>query len=167
MLDTDSPESCDLCRAGNRADIDGAIRKGLTTVQVSSRFGVAVDEVRRHRGHLYIRPDPPRALMSGRASKQEHHPRRGTSPIRQLLRKYGITRAEFDALVLRSEGRCEICTEPSTVLVIDHCHATGQVRGLLCGPCNSMLGMAQDRIEVLIDAAVYLRSRAVVKDLAG
>jgi hypothetical protein len=39
---------------------------------------------------------------------------------------------------------------------VDHCHASGVVRGLLCGQCNILLGAAKDSIETLFAAADYL-----------
>jgi len=55
-------------------------------------------------------------------------------------RLYRLTPKQFDARVLRSCGRCLICRKPSPKLEIDHDHATGKARGLLCGPCNATLG---------------------------
>lgn len=40
--------------------------------------------------------------------------------------------------------------------VIDHDHETRAIRGILCNPCNCMLGMARDRPEVLKSGAAYL-----------
>lgn len=49
---------------------------------------------------------------------------------------------------------CEICADSATV--VDHCHDTGAVRGYLCGRCNTVLGFARDRPDVLRAAAAYL-----------
>jgi len=56
---------------------------------------------------------------------------------------------------------CEICGEQFSQtrgVNIDHCHATGAVRGALCNLCNRMLGSARDNPTVLEAAANYLRS---------
>lgn len=77
------------------------------------------------------------------------------------IRKYGLTPAEFDAM-LDAQGRvCAICgtDKPSkrdNTFRIDHCHKTGNVRGLLCMKCNSALGMLQDSIPSLQKAIEYL-----------
>lgn len=65
----------------------------------------------------------------------------------------------YDAVLAKQGGGCAICgTAPKTRrLNIDHCHATGQVRGLLCPRCNRGLGWFRDRIDLLHGAAVYLR----------
>ncbi|MFJ1865540.1 endonuclease VII domain-containing protein [Streptomyces sp. NPDC088097] len=83
---------------------------------------------------------------------------------RTLRRKYGITAAEYDALVAAQNGLCRICLNPPPSdqrgLVVDHCHSTGTVRGLLCNNCNALLGMAADDVARLRSAIDYLeRSR--------
>jgi len=71
------------------------------------------------------------------------------------LYKYGITKEQYDELLMFQKKRCAICHRDRK-LVIDHDHATGKVRGLLCNDCNATLGFAQDKIEVLANAIDYL-----------
>ena len=47
---------------------------------------------------------------------------------------------------------------PSVRLVVDHCHRSRQVRGLLCNRCNTMIGQARERPEVLRAGADYLEA---------
>ena len=62
-------------------------------------------------------------------------------------------------MVTAQEGLCLICQKQPTKrgLFVDHDHATGRVRGLLCHRCNLVLGHAQDNTEVLLSAITYLR----------
>lgn len=81
---------------------------------------------------------------------------------RDTLRKYGITHDDYLALKAEQGNRCAVCQRPplgNGRLVIDHNHATGQVRGLLCGNCNTALGMLGDDPDVLRSASQYLRDR--------
>ena len=76
---------------------------------------------------------------------------------------YGISAAEYDALYKAQGGRCAICrtaTGKARRLAVDHDHKTGEVRGLLCKPCNRYgLGMfARDDAEIFDRAADYLRN---------
>jgi hypothetical protein len=79
----------------------------------------------------------------------------------RLLQNYGLTIEQYEALLSQQQYRCKICgvhedDAPKGRLAIDHCHTSFQVRGLLCNNCNSLLGMAKDRPEVLAAATEYL-----------
>jgi hypothetical protein len=81
------------------------------------------------------------------------------------LKKYGLTWADYESMLAAQDGKCAICNEPGSggrgiqrLLAIDHCHATGRVRGLLCHRCNGALGMVRDRICVLKKAIEYLEA---------
>src|SRR6185437_1603450 len=52
-----------------------------------------------------------------------------------LMRKYGLTETHYQAMLAAQEGCCLICSRKMRVPVIDHCHETGKVRGLLCRGC--------------------------------
>jgi len=73
-----------------------------------------------------------------------------------LYRKYGITKSEYDTLFKKQKGRCAICKEPPTRIMVDHCHSTNKIRGLLCGRCNTGLGCFNDDAESLKRAIKYL-----------
>lgn len=80
------------------------------------------------------------------------------------LRIYGITREQYDALLVEQDGACAICRQPETMtyrgqpkaLSVDHDHETSRVRGLLCAACNFALGKMQDNPARLRAAADYL-----------
>lgn len=81
--------------------------------------------------------------------------------------KYGITEVEFNEILLSQKGKCGCCGETLTdefekrharnKLVIDHCHATGAVRGLLCTMCNKGIGLLGDTSTSLYKAYKYLK----------
>lgn len=73
-----------------------------------------------------------------------------------LLRRYGITEEERDALARKQKHKCGVCRK-ETKLYIDHCHTKKKVRGLLCHKCNVVLGMAEDNPKILLAAISYLR----------
>ena len=88
--------------------------------------------------------------------KARDHQRRS-----QLKRRYGITPEDVDALMEAQGGVCAICKTDDPggrgVFVIDHCHDTGKVRGLLCNLCNKGLGCLGDTVDKLEAATDYLR----------
>jgi hypothetical protein len=76
------------------------------------------------------------------------------------LRRAGCSLQEYERLKERQRGVCAICGRPPVGkqrLSVDHCHVTGQVRGLLCDPCNTALGLLGDDPERLLAAARYLK----------
>jgi hypothetical protein len=97
-----------------------------------------------------------------------------------LRRKYGISVDEYDSLLAAQSGRCASCgcappqsysrspatgyrLGPKIALDVDHNHATGKIRGLLCNRCNRCnrgLGVFEDSPERLRLAAAYLERTA-------
>jgi hypothetical protein len=77
----------------------------------------------------------------------------------KLKRAYGITAAEFDERFTSQGNCCAICkgTDPAHHnWVVDHHHATGKIRGILCSPCNIALRKDRDTIEHLHRALKYI-----------
>ena len=78
----------------------------------------------------------------------------------EMQRKYGISYEEYSLRRNNQDGKCLICgkteKENGIDLAVDHCHATGTVRGLLCVPCNRGLGMFKDNSDLLLKAFRYL-----------
>lgn len=79
----------------------------------------------------------------------------------QLQWTYGISLAKFDEMLERQGGVCAICkgpqAKPHKHFCVDHDHATGKVRGLLCTPCNKSLGCLKDDPDLIEAAARYVR----------
>jgi hypothetical protein len=85
-----------------------------------------------------------------------------------LRRYYKISVEEYDAMLTAQDSVCACCkcAETRTVkgtgkiktLAVDHCHATGKVRGLLCGRCNQGMGHFKDSPALLRAAITYLES---------
>lgn len=78
------------------------------------------------------------------------------------LRKYGITLQQYDEMLYNQDGCCLGCCitieEYGKHFAVDHCHSTGKIRGLLCGPCNLALGYVRDSPQVLRWLVNYLES---------
>ncbi len=72
-----------------------------------------------------------------------------------LMRVYGVTPEQ--AHRIRNGGACAICEQSRDRLHVDHDHATGQIRGLLCKSCNHGLGMFRDSPQRLTAAIAYLQ----------
>lgn len=64
------------------------------------------------------------------------------------LAGYGLTPEAYDEIYVSQQGLCLVCRE-QRALVIDHCHSTGIVRGLLCSNCNAGIGMFGDHNDLI------------------
>lgn len=82
----------------------------------------------------------------------------------ELKRSYGISSAKYDEMSEAQDHKCKICGNPENVVIrgktislaVDHCHETGDVRGLLCSKCNQGLGCFKDSPDLLAEAIKYL-----------
>lgn len=78
-----------------------------------------------------------------------------------IRRLYGIGLEEYQVLFDSQEGKCAACQisqeELPKALVIDHCHASNKVRGLLCSGCNLALGNVKENIAALLGLAAYIK----------
>ena len=91
-----------------------------------------------------------------------------TAKAAQLQRIYGLSIEQYEAMVQQQGGVCAICLQPPkeqkatrgyrtyAVLCVDHDHATGRIRSLLCHKCNRVLGLLGDDTALLRAAAEYL-----------
>lgn len=82
--------------------------------------------------------------------------RKQTYQKHRLKKFYGIAPEDYEGMLETQDGKCAICgaREPGGKhngnFMIDHCHKTGGVRGLLCNRCNLAIGVLKDDL-VLID----------------
>lgn len=105
-------------------------------------------------------PHPgPRCATHWRAKKRD---RRNYSHGNHIKELYGITSEEYQKIYEYQGGYCAICKRARGLrkkLSVDHCHTTGEVRGLLCTVCNAkVLGHLRDDVNALYRAADYLLS---------
>lgn len=78
--------------------------------------------------------------------------------------KFDMELAEYYRILKTQNNVCAICKRPETRmfrdkvrrLAIDHCHKTNITRGLLCGACNTALGLLQESSELLQIAKDYI-----------
>jgi len=75
---------------------------------------------------------------------------------KNLKHRYNLTPEQFDSILKKQKNCCAIC-KTETSLCVDHCHNSNKIRGLLCIPCNIMLGQAKDNLTTLKNAIKYLK----------
>lgn len=89
--------------------------------------------------------------------------RRELSQRKARAKRYGLTLEELNQLEDNANGCCEICKAKPTKtgmasmsLHVDHCHATGVVRGVLCARCNMFIGGVNYDIDILKEMISYI-----------
>lgn len=80
------------------------------------------------------------------------------------LKQYGLTPEQYETMQADQAGVCAICHRMpdggrgvTRRLVVDHCHVSGSVRGLLCPNCNTAIGLLREDQSSIAAAAEYLR----------
>lgn len=96
----------------------------------------------------------------------KHPDRWRTHQLRSRLKRvYGLKLETYEGMLAMQSNRCAICggefkiatlKARSDMACVDHDHATKRVRAILCAICNSIIGLANDRAELLKSAAAYL-----------
>ena len=78
-------------------------------------------------------------------------------------RKYGLSMEQLEALFARAAGRCECCGEelPPESSCVDHDHASGVVRGIICQSCNVLDGLMGEQSWRVAAVEKYLARLAV------
>lgn len=68
--------------------------------------------------------------------------------VARVKYKYGLTTKDVLDLRTKQNNTCPICIRVREKFVIDHCHKTGVVRGLLCHNCNTLLGHVENELKM-------------------
>jgi hypothetical protein len=87
-----------------------------------------------------------------------------TQEQRQRARRkylYGLTHEHFEKMLKKQDNKCALCDKSfdEAKVFVDHCHSTGDVRGLLCPSCNTALGLIKDDLGWLVKAKKYLTEK--------
>lgn len=105
---------------------------------------------------MFRNPDGRRAFCSEACGKIG-------KAMRQIFANYRLTLEEYRDLYRAQNGVCRVCgladrsaRATNGLLVVDHCHDSGRVRGLLCSHCNRAIGLLGDSPEILKRAAEYV-----------
>lgn len=104
----------------------------------------------------YGGPNTPRCHSHQRARTTEA---KSGARERRVQREYGLKPGEYGKIYLAQGGYCAICrraTGATRALSVDHDHRTGLTRGLLCRPCNTLLGHLRDDVELARGIITYL-----------
>lgn len=172
VLEPYEPTPCQICATPIPHNGRGSRR----TVCVTDDCQRAYNRIKSREYRNRRKTDPEYASRTVDAARRwvEKNPeRRRDLARRRGLRIYGLTVADYDALLADQGGGCAICgySSPGSHLHVDHdhgcCPGVGScgkcVRGLLCRRCNQALGQFADSAELLDRASGYLRAHRASK----
>lgn len=132
------------------------------------------------RGHelsgdnLYVSPQGIRHCRACRADYSNQHPQNQSIEYQRaararwrkknpeyhknhwLMRKYGLTREEYDRMLRNQNQQCAICERLMSEPHVDHDHETEKIRDLLCHNCNITIGLLYEDVLIAKKVVTYL-----------
>lgn len=108
--------------------------------------------------NYYLDPEKTKLRNKAIRDKPDNSERRR----KEMLRQYGLTLAQYEEMFKSQDSKCAICKSSDVSRknvknwLVDHCHKTGLVRGILCHKCNTGLGHFVDSRDNLRAAIKYL-----------
>lgn len=117
----------------------------------------------RAKARVWHRTNNEMSRANAKAWKEANPARKQQHTRKFNLSKYGVTPERYAEMFTLQDGVCAICGEPPPEgqnLHVDHCHASNQVRKLLCAGCNNGLGRFRDSPGLLRAAAIYLEEHS-------
>jgi hypothetical protein len=141
-------------RDGHRNECKDCFRQ-LAAARYRANPQATIDRVRRWQAE-----NPERVKASRRRRRQDSEVKQ-RDRAGHLRRKFGITTEQYDTMLAAQQGGCAICgrtPRTGSSLHVDHDHATGAVRALLCFSCNAAIGHLRDEAERVERVLRYLTS---------
>lgn len=158
----DAMKICTLCRTNKPLDAYYRNKTKRDGRQSTCKDCAKTDRKKYHTANLTKNRKKLREYQQNLKKRNPSYYQRYDASKRReyhLKTTYGLTLLDYEGLVSSQKGRCAICRRPNNALRVDHDHKTGQVRGLLCGKCNTALGGFNDSVVLLEHALSYLSAR--------
>lgn len=118
-------------------------------------------------GMVYWRSENAEKLREQAFNK--YHDNNEAIRAKRFEAKYGITVEQRDAMYADQEGKCLVCEQHMTwdhrkgnTVHVDHCHTSGEVKGLLCSKCNTAAGLLGENPKIAASLVQYLLDTAKV-----
>lgn len=136
------------------------------------RRGMSKPEIRKNRqenNRRWFKKNKERRKLYSKEYRSNPITRKKTRE-RELKRKYNITIADEKEMYNNQNGKCAICNykfkeydsgSSCNNFMVDHCHTTGKIRGLLCGNCNRGIGLLLENKKTIKNIIIYLGSNGI------
>lgn len=173
-----SVKNCRTCRESIPVgEFHAAHRSCIACEELHASGRKRCGRCRDVKGHasFYVRPKRPDGYDSRcRSCRSEESRVRNADPDKKRINrdkklrlKYGIGADHVDEMLRQQQGACGICgtTDNADRFHVDHNHATGAVRALLCFHCNALLGHVKEDVTILREAILYLERHPHDQDM--
>lgn len=118
-------------------------------------------------------PDHPNRIRERAYGKKKYQQRKEkhlrAAKIAKFKKKYGITPDQAAQMLVAQGGVCAICKTNEWTAAgpsVDHCHATGTVRGILCNRCNAAIGFFREDVVRMRSAIDYLAKPDLAREVS-
>lgn len=120
-------------------------------------------EMQKESARVFKKESPERDVNSEQIAQDKVGKKFSKFYYKQVGTRYGLTQSQVIELFDQAGHRCSICGLgiEATKLCVDHCHETNVIRGILCGRCNSGIGLLKDDAKLVENALKYLRNPPV------
>lgn len=115
------------------------------------------------RSRAYYHANKDKANAATKKWQESNPERMQQNGRRRNLRRYGLSEADYAAMLAAQAGTCAICKTDTPTgpggrhFMVDHSHSTGAVRGLVCMHCNFVLGYSKESVSTLAACIEYLK----------
>lgn len=161
VLIVDANNLTKVCRTCKEEKPISEFHKHKTT---RDRLNGECKKCHRARAQKWAEENRDRAAAASRRHRAKLDPEVAAERVRRSNYKaaYGITPEDYDRMFEEQKGLCAICLEPPVKmrLAVDHNKKTGKVRQLLCGRCNTSIGLLREDVEIMARAIVYIERHA-------
>lgn len=142
----------------HHTNLDGVSGSCTVCLRAKRRAAYAANPAKAlQRSRAWAKANPERM----RELNARHAPKRKANLYwYHIENRCGLTKAQYLQMMVDQNHSCAICLKPNNLskkMHVDHDHATGLVRGLLCSHCNHLLGHAKDQPTILLNAIAYLK----------
>lgn len=154
-----SEKYCNGCKLTKSLDcFQSRIKHGKTAIRSRCRD---CENAAARKSQARFRKENPELHRARNEAYYERNPRARIEEVyRRRAKEWGYDPDDVLAWVRSHGPECDSCGEINGTLHLDHCHETNDIRGLLCGNCNTGIGQMKDDVDKLQKAIDYLKSQA-------
>lgn len=148
-----SQDEAEFCRDTSKKDLRSSNCKTCRMAYQAKYYRRDAEKWKARRRDNWKNKSPEQRKEEAKRAEPRHK-------IWRLKHKYDLSPEEYSRLLETQGGVCDICKKIPTGkrgFSIDHDHRTNKVRGLLCSPCNTALGLLKESVVTAQSLIEYIK----------